>query len=204
MRSKLLLIIPFLLLSATAVSGEQSVAKAEITFGIINEAPVITHISLSPAEAFVDEPLECEAEVEDEHPDLVTYSYIWYVNGHRVDHGGESFYDFEEGDEVTCVMVPSDIHQAEGNPRKASTSILEAKATTKAWNTVIEIIGGDSTYAETAALQEKGIGSITGFVAGEGMKKAPAIPALAFLVVILLIINLNLLMRQRVSAGAST
>ena len=108
----------FLLMILPATASE--IAKCYTT--VINEPPEVIDIKIS--EPVEGRPLICEATIKDEIKD-VKIRYKWYKNNVLIEGQEEYFLNqqfFEEGDMITCEVVPNDFVQ-DGEPKQASAVI---------------------------------------------------------------------------------
>lgn len=85
---------------------EVSVATGIVTFTKLNMEPIITSISFS-SEVVEGKTISCDVEFWDENPESVVLKTEWFVNEELVFIGDE-FSDFEEGDIVGCMVLPTD------------------------------------------------------------------------------------------------
>lgn len=189
---KWLFILIFLIL-VTAVHAEVQ-DTAIVTINIINQPPRITALSFSPIPAYEDSVLECKPDIVDEAPDNVEVEYKWYNNGvyfadaKKVD-------GFEEDDQLTCVAKPVDSLGLEGETVVRTIRIQKTPFATKAVMFVMGTLGVESNAQNTLALQQQGLGSITGYVVSEMTIASSLMPLLLFLILLIVLVNINLAMR---------
>jgi hypothetical protein len=82
-------------LRITANDGLNDSEVYELSFGFINEVPVVDSITVTPAEPEVGDELSCEATATDGEEDELTISYTWTVS---IGEGDEAIVSQEEGD----------------------------------------------------------------------------------------------------------
>ncbi|MCB9779363.1 MAG: hypothetical protein H6742_12420, partial [Alphaproteobacteria bacterium] len=105
--------------------GVSAAATASVT--IVNSAPVLTSLVLTPADAYVDSTLEAAVGTSDADGDTVTVTYDWYVDGARVRSGTANSLSglFEKDQTVEVVVTPED-DEDEGDSDDASVDILNS------------------------------------------------------------------------------
>ena len=89
--------------------GTGGSATASVT--VVNTAPVLSDVSLSPDPAGVDDTLSCTPGASsDADGDSVSYTYAWSIDGSPLPGvtGATLSGVFSSGDSVTCAVTPSD------------------------------------------------------------------------------------------------
>lgn len=180
------------------MGSEISIAKAEVSLGIINQPPAIAMININPEQAYSDSKLRCEVQVIDESADEVLVEYRWYKNSIMLEEKTNELSGFEEQDQITCQATPIDKFGLRGNSKTKTIQIKETTFATKATMFMLNTIGLETTTSEIVILQQQGMASVTGYVIGEVSASTSYIPLLLFLVIVLLLVNLNIFMRYKI------
>lgn len=92
------------ILRITANDGLNDSEAYELSFGFINEIPVVDSITVTPAEPEVGDELSCEATATDGEEDELTISYSWTVS---IGEGDEAIVSQEEGDTLDSSVYTS-------------------------------------------------------------------------------------------------
>ena len=197
MKKRIILLLTLLLIGLSSVEAENEVvtAKGYVSINIINQPPRITAISFSPQTAYQDSTLECNPTILDEDPHNIEVEYKWYKNSVLLDTSAQRLSGFKEEDYITCEATPTDSANLKGNTLTKSIKIQKTPLTTKAAMFMMNTLGAKTNTAETIALQQQGMASITGYVVGEMNTTAAMLPILLFFVLLLVLININLTMR---------
>jgi hypothetical protein len=90
--------------------GEGPAGSDSVT--VVNSAPVLASVTLSPDPAYEGDTLACTpGPASDVDGDTIYYAYTWYVNGARVSStsGALSDDNWAHMDEVACVVAPADV-----------------------------------------------------------------------------------------------
>ncbi|OGM02951.1 hypothetical protein A3K72_01775 [Candidatus Woesearchaeota archaeon RBG_13_36_6] len=195
-KSMVLLVILFLIsLSSVQAENEVVTAKGYVTINIINQPPRLISLFLAPEVAYEDSVLECNPEIIDEALDKVKVDYKWYRNGALLDTKKQTLSGFEEEDYITCEATPIDAANLKGNTLTKTIQIKKTPLTTKAAMLVMNSLGAKANTAETIALQQQGMTAITGYVVGEMSTSTAMLPIFLFFVILLVLVNINLIMR---------
>ncbi len=95
--------------TVTPHDGEDPGGLVAATVTIINSAPSIESVSISPAEAYAGDPLTClYTGFSDPDGDFDSSTLEWRVNGVLVSTGPFLGFIVVRGDEVVCTVTPSD------------------------------------------------------------------------------------------------
>jgi hypothetical protein len=201
MEKKTLLLIGLIIafLSCHIVLGEISVSKAYVKVTIINDPPEIVDMSLGPKRYYEDVDLQCSAITEDKQDDVAMLEFRWYRNGELLDVTtdtlGEEY--FRKGDLIVCEITPRD-EQDIGKAKNITALIRAIPLNTRITKTMLAALGviADSSKIESVRA-EKGLAGITGFAVQEIQKNPAGLRGsfLVLLLVVLVVVNLNLVMR---------
>jgi hypothetical protein len=88
-----------------------------------NRPPVIEYVSIQPGAPTAGQDLWADVKAKDPDGDPVEYDFEWMVNGAEVPNAAESTLPsgwFQKGDEVKCLVVPSD-GRIKGQPEASQT-----------------------------------------------------------------------------------
>lgn len=94
---------------------------------ILNTAPTMTSLTLSPDPLHTNENVTGVPLAEDADGDAITYAWVWSVNGNHVIDTDDSFgsFNFERGDSVKAKVTPSD-GELEGEAMSTSTTVANS------------------------------------------------------------------------------
>lgn len=100
-------------------------AVASNTITIVNAAPIVTSVTLTPTTAYEGSTLICTPSGSDPEGDTVTYAYAWRVNGADIAATTSTLsgIDFNRGDTVDCTATPHDGIIAGAAVRSATITI---------------------------------------------------------------------------------
>jgi hypothetical protein len=95
--------------TATDADGGTDIATDSVT--LINQAPTISSVSISPDEVYTDDTITASVEVADADVDDVTVTYDWYVDGSPVSASGSTLSGttyFDKNQNVYVIVTPDD------------------------------------------------------------------------------------------------
>lgn len=192
---KIIMILVFVMLTANVNALIETVTDtATVSLRIINQPPRLIALTFSPKVAYQDSILQCNPEVKDEVPDKIELQYKWYINGNKIANT-PTLDGFEEDDQITCEALALDHNGLKSNTLTRTIQIQKTPTTTKAAMFVMNALGVQTTTQKTLELQSQGMASITGFVVGEMNIGGTMLPIILFLLILVVLININLTMR---------
>ncbi len=185
---KKLLLLLILLFSLNIVIAE-SVQYGKVKLTVVNRAPRITSLNILPEEPYYDSMLECNAIVEDESPETVTFVYKWYKNNVLLEETSKYLTDIIDNDNIRCSVTPTDKYDEIGNTETAQTTILESPVRVKVIKPVLNIVGIQVSAKDLK--QSTSMQAITGMVTGTNSSSDITVVFLLGIFVIILV-GLNL------------
>ena len=108
---------------ATPSDGNGSGPWSETFVTIANSAPVLTAVSLSPANPATQDDITCNYVATDADGDALSATYVWTRNGSTQTSTNATLNGpFQQGDVVQCTVTPTD-GQTTASPMSASATI---------------------------------------------------------------------------------
>lgn len=189
--NKLILLLVVFLLTPSVLAGP--VAYGYIHIEIINAEPVLEELRLSADYVYHDTDIDCLANVIDNDPDEAVINKRWYVNGEEVDEP-----DFEEGDEVECLLIPVDKWGLEGAEYSISFKVQDSPEDIKLAQSFYELLGNDKSTEELIATRERNAAAVTGLVTS-GNGERPSAFLMVFLAIgIMLVATIRVAAKRKI------
>lgn len=191
----ILFIIVFLLLPILTYSAQRDTAI--ITLTIINLPPVINNVSFSSSDIYSDMEVTCYADIFDEDIKNLKIEYSWYINDFQK-AAGQSFSGFNENDYVSCRVTATDSAGVKSKEVGSGFFVKQVPQESKLIKNFVNSIGGKIDLKKANELNNDGVISITGFVISENVSNGNIIIVLAVLVIVLLLINVRMVLKERI------
>lgn len=180
--------------------AETSTAEAYVRLEIINDVPEIQEVSFDSDVYYGDSVLKINTDVKDEFPEQLNFHYEWFVNGELISTKSTLEHEFEPGDEVMCIVTAEDSAHQYSNSVTVKTRINKSPASAVIIKKTMLLVGiNDMKTGEVMDLQEKGLMSVTGFVAREADYSGGGFSTILLLMILVALIALNITMRIRIN-----
>jgi len=194
------LVILIILIILFPVAQAATKATGKVTLTVINLAPSIEELIITPQAVYDDSILKCDGIIDDEYPEGSKLQIAWYVNNKFVKRG-ESITDLTIGDAITCKAVAKDRSGQLSPEAQISVVVQKTPASTKRVKLYSSVLGTELNTDEAISLETQGFGAITGHAVrnSEFVSGTSVLFLLVIGLVFITLLNIRASMKRRMS-----